>query len=570
MKKMVQIWLCFLLTVLFTLAMPLSAAAKTFPDVPRKEWFFKPVYYSSEKGYMAGEGDGFHPDGTVTRAQITQVLYNREGKPAVDLTQNPFTDVRSGWYVNSVVWSRENGVVLGDTPTSFRPLGFVTREQVCVMAYNYCVKYLGNPSVLASEDFMAKYQDWNKVSGYAKEAIRWAVQTGFMGGTSDTTLDPKARASRKELAQFLMNLDKVLGDQTEMEYPPEEEPEEPDGAYKAPVKFSKTVAGCSVTGVEFDPRNGYTARLSLANGRLRTTQSVGGLIGSNAVVAVNGTFFNRGSDNSTSGVLINNGQILQDYVEGAPNKPAFVIDGDGKASIEFFQIFRGMQLLRNGEVIKTYAGEENPVRTNMIVSENAARADGTKMVATRAFANSISGKVLTAAAVDGSGKVTAVYQNKTGVAIPASGYLLYERFKRSKYDTFMDEIQVGDTIELSTSYKGSRTQDISVAVSCGPTVVKNGKAYGNSATYRAEGFTDPHVLEGASPRMAIGVKKDGTVVIVNTSCSLSALSKVMLGLGCETAMNLDGGASTTLYDRGSYLASPGTQLTNVLVFEKKR
>lgn len=568
MKKSFKKCLCLLLALALICPFSMPAAAKTFSDVPRKSWYFKPVFYSSEKGYMAGEGNGFNPGGPVTRAQITQVLYNREGKPAVDLSGNPFTDVKSGWYVNSVVWSRANNIVSGDSETIFSPLKRVTREQVCVMVYNYYTRYLGNTPELASESSMAKYTDWGKVSNYAKEAIRWATRTGFMGGTSATTLSPQGKADRSQLAQFLMNLDKVLGELTEMEYPPEPEPE-PAGSYKAPTRFSKSVADVSVTGVEFNPENGYSARLSLANGRLRTTQSVGGLIGSNAVVAVNGTFFNRGSDNSTSGVLINNGEILQDYVEGAPNKPAFVIDKNGKASIEFFQIVRGMELKRDGEVIKTYAGEENPVRTNMVVSENTGRADGTKMVATRAFGNSISGKVLTAAAVDNSGKVTAIYKNKTNVAIPASGYLLYERFKRSKYDKFMEEVQVGDTIELSTTYKGSKTQDISVAVSCGPTVVKNGKAYGNASTYKAEGFTDPHVLEGASPRMAIGVKKDGTVVIINASCSLAALSKVMLGLGCVNAMNLDGGASTTLYYQGSYLASPGTQLTNVLVFKKK-
>ena len=105
-----------------------------------------------------------------------------------------------------------------------------------------------------------------------------------------------------------------------------------------------------------------------------------------------------------------------------------------------------------------------------------------------------------------------------------------------------------------------------MAFSCGPTVVKNGQAYGNRDTYIAEGFTDSQVISGSAQRMAIGVKKDGRVVIAAVTCDLQALGRVMQALGCETAMNLDGGSSRALYVGGSARITPGRTLTHLIVF----
>jgi exopolysaccharide biosynthesis protein len=39
----------------------------------------------------------------------------------------------------------------------------------------------------------------------------------------------------------------------------------------------------------------------------------------------------------------------------------------------------------------------------------------------------------------------------------------------------------------------------------------------------------------------------------------------MQALGCEQALNLDGGASMAMYYRGRTVLSPGRKLTNVLL-----
>ena len=42
------------------------------------------------------------------------------------------------------------------------------------------------------------------------------------------------------------------------------------------------------------------------------------------------------------------------------------------------------------------------------------------------------------------------------------------------------------------------------------------------------------------------------------------MRELMLQLGCQDAVNLDGGASTGMYYNGQTLATPGRQLTTTL------
>ena len=123
-------------------------------------------------------------------------------------------------------------------------------------------------------------------------------------------------------------------------------------------------------------------------------------------------------------------------------------------------------------------------------------------------------------------------------------------------------------MELSLSYDNSSVQNIQMAFSHGPTVVKNGAVYGNSSTYAAEGF-DASMASGSAQRMAIGVKADGTVVMASATCDLQGLGRVMQALGCQNAFNLDGGASCALYVSGSARIAPGRNLTHLIIFQAR-
>ena len=173
--------------------------------------------------------------------------------------------------------------------------------------------------------------------------------------------------------------------------------------------------------------------------------------------------------------------------------------------------------------------------------------------------------------MDNNNQVTKTYTKSTNnVPIPSSGYVLCERMERGwDNDDIFKNAKVGDTITREITYKGSSVQDIQTAISCGPTVLKNGAVYGNSTTYAQEGFTaDSHVV-GSGSHILIGVKPNGRVVIASASGSQRQMGEIMKNLGCKDAMNLDGGASTYLNCNGRQLASPGRELTNMLVFSRK-
>ena len=74
------------------------------------------------------------------------------------------------------------------------------------------------------------------------------------------------------------------------------------------------------------------------------------------------------------------------------------------------------------------------------------------------------------------------------------------------------------------------------------------------------------LTENPGQRSAIGIKSDGRVLMVTGSnLKISELATIMQTLGCHSATNLDGGASSALYAEGKYLTYPGRKLNTVLV-----
>ena len=59
-----------------------AANVSDMTDIPSGSWYESAVRYCLNNGYMNGESETkFNPNGTVSRAQMVQVLYNLEGQP---------------------------------------------------------------------------------------------------------------------------------------------------------------------------------------------------------------------------------------------------------------------------------------------------------------------------------------------------------------------------------------------------------------------------------------------------------------------------------------------------------
>lgn len=62
-------------------------------------------------------------------------------------------------------------------------------------------RYAGSPD---SGGSVINFSDADRISGYADNALRWAVENKIMSGSSGK-LNPREYATRTEVAQMLMN-----------------------------------------------------------------------------------------------------------------------------------------------------------------------------------------------------------------------------------------------------------------------------------------------------------------------------------------------------------------------------
>ena len=166
-----------------------------YKDVKFSQWYHLDVDYVVESGLMVGDGGGiFRPDNKLSRAEMVQILYNWAGKPEVT-GSSKFSDVADGaWYAKPVIWAAENGVVNGVGNGKFVPNDPVTREQLVAMLYRYAEK----PEV---SNALTDFADANKISDYAVDAVKWAVEQDILRGDgSPRKLRPTDHAKRCEVA----------------------------------------------------------------------------------------------------------------------------------------------------------------------------------------------------------------------------------------------------------------------------------------------------------------------------------------------------------------------------------
>ena len=177
-----------------------------FSDVLRNSWFYNAVKYVTDHNYMIGVSrDSFAPYGLVTRAQVAQILYNMEGKPAFTGGKAFPDTASSAWYYTPVLWAEQNGLVKGYPNGCFDPDAPVTREQLATILYRYAM-WKGLSADTGSTAAPA-FPDFASVSDFAKAAMQWATAFGIMKGDDRGLLNPGSSATRAEVATMLMNFD---------------------------------------------------------------------------------------------------------------------------------------------------------------------------------------------------------------------------------------------------------------------------------------------------------------------------------------------------------------------------
>ncbi|SHH97971.1 S-layer homology domain-containing protein [Sporobacter termitidis DSM 10068] len=184
------------------------AAGTGFADVASTAWYADAVKYVRDMGLFGGTGGRkFSPDDAMTRAMLVTVLSRLAKADADALAPPAFSDVPAdAWYAKAVSWGVESGVTGGVSAESFAPDAAVTREQLAAFLYRYAQS--AGLALAAGSVGLDAFSDAAEVSGWASEAMSWAVGAGIING-SGGRLDPQGAATRAQVAQVMMNFSKA-------------------------------------------------------------------------------------------------------------------------------------------------------------------------------------------------------------------------------------------------------------------------------------------------------------------------------------------------------------------------
>lgn len=176
-----------------------------FYDISQSDWYYDQVGYVYEKGLFSGmDTNHFSPGSSMNRAMLLTVLHRQAGSPEAGGGPS-FADVPDGqWYSQAVRWGAASGVTSGTGGNNFSPFQEVTREQTVTMMYNYAVNYKHLDAGTGAD--LSRYTDPDRLSGWARPAMAWAVENGIISGVGSggaLALEPQRSATRAEMATML-------------------------------------------------------------------------------------------------------------------------------------------------------------------------------------------------------------------------------------------------------------------------------------------------------------------------------------------------------------------------------
>jgi exopolysaccharide biosynthesis protein len=265
---------------------------------------------------------------------------------------------------------------------------------------------------------------------------------------------------------------------------------------------------------------------------------------SNAVAAINGTFFKPQTGVPLGTLMINKKM----YTGPVYDRVALGIFDDG------FDIARVQlnALIKSGkETIKV----DNINQPRMLASY--------VLVYTPEWGKTApaSPKYGTQVAVE-DGKV--IQTSASALAIPQNGYVIVgpaqelNKIIEPPHPNPLPRWGEGIILEISTQ---PQWKDVKHIISGGPYLVKDNEVFVDTAAQKLAS------IGGRNPRSAIGYTADSSLIMAavdgreesSAGLTLTELAGFMKSIGCTNAMNLDGGGSTVMYVNGKVVNSPAQQ-----------
>jgi len=140
------------------------------------------------------------------------------------------------------------------------------------------------------------------------------------------------------------------------------------------------------------------------------------------------------------------------------------------------------------------------------------------------------------------------------------------------------QLRAGAGLQITTATLPA-LHGVRTAISGGPMLVRNGKreridaAHSESYEFSSMGERHPRAAVGWNERCLFLVEVDGRQKKLSVGMTLDELATLLTKLGCEEAMNFDGGGSATLWYDGQVRNSPcdrmEREIANCLVIVRK-
>ncbi|MEV4177463.1 phosphodiester glycosidase family protein [Nonomuraea sp. NPDC049709] len=270
-----------------------------------------------------------------------------------------------------------------------------------------------------------------------------------------------------------------------------------------------------------------------------------------AVAGVNGEFFDIGNSNAALGGEVQNGQLRKTADIGGRQHVG--VGGDGIARLVDLTV----------DATANFAGADHRVLSINAANGGGVPADGL-IAFTSAWGDYSRNRGLGGVGTDQiaevlveNGSVVSVTPNGPAGSgtIPDGGFVLVGRDAAA---VAIRALRPGDPVALSYELADDVAKQMKFALGHGGTIVSGGQAVGG---------LDPSI----APRTALGFKDGGRTLVLATwdgpggtgkgGVGIDKEARDLVAMGVETAVNLDGGGSTTMVARA--LGEDGATVRNV-------
>ena len=182
-----------------------DGAASQYPaDLKETDWYYEAAVYAIDNDLMNGTNVGFEPNSDVTVFSVYQMLYNMEGRPAVDPAQ-AVEGTEGAWYADCLNWAQAQGLYV--RPSTVEDSD-ATRAAVAGIFADYAT--WKGVTVDTSGMAMQEAPDYGTIQEADLEGMTFCYYAGLMTGNQNGELMPYETLSRAEFAQMLMNYDALM------------------------------------------------------------------------------------------------------------------------------------------------------------------------------------------------------------------------------------------------------------------------------------------------------------------------------------------------------------------------